>query len=190
METSDVCISLNDPTYGIESDKLAQFAAIFSALIHDVDHRGVPNFILAREQVEMAERYRGRAVAEQNSVAVAWDLLMKSEFEDLRACIYTTQDELRRFRQLVVNTVMATDIFDPTSAKIRKDRWNQAFDNDQSAEAKTMDDVSRKATIVIEHLIQASDVAHTMQHWVGPSCRMVAIRLSSTSVFLTYLISL
>jgi len=26
-------------------------------------------------------------------------------------------------------------------------------------------DVDRKATIVIEHLIQASDVAHTMQHW-------------------------
>jgi hypothetical protein len=25
--------------------------------------------------------------------------------------------------------------------------------------------VDRKATIVIEHLIQASDVSHTMQHW-------------------------
>jgi hypothetical protein len=25
--------------------------------------------------------------------------------------------------------------------------------------------LNRKATIVIEHLIQASDVAHTMQHW-------------------------
>jgi hypothetical protein len=25
--------------------------------------------------------------------------------------------------------------------------------------------INRKATIVIEHLIQASDVAHTMQHW-------------------------
>ena len=27
------------------------------------------------------------------------------------------------------------------------------------------DDRNRKATIVIEHLIQASDVSHTMQHW-------------------------
>jgi hypothetical protein len=26
-------------------------------------------------------------------------------------------------------------------------------------------DVNRKATIVIDHIIQASDVAHTMQHW-------------------------
>ena len=27
------------------------------------------------------------------------------------------------------------------------------------------DSINRKATIVLEHLIQASDVAHTMQHW-------------------------
>ena len=26
-------------------------------------------------------------------------------------------------------------------------------------------DLDRKATIVIEHIIQASDVSHTMQHW-------------------------
>ena len=25
--------------------------------------------------------------------------------------------------------------------------------------------VNRKATIVLEHILQASDVAHTMQHW-------------------------
>jgi 3'5'-cyclic nucleotide phosphodiesterase len=27
------------------------------------------------------------------------------------------------------------------------------------------DTTNRKATIVIEHIIQASDIAHTMQHW-------------------------
>jgi len=30
---------------------------------------------------------------------------------------------------------------------------------------QTKADVDRKATIVIEHLIQASNIAHTMQHW-------------------------
>ena len=34
-----------------------------------------------------------------------------------------------------------------------------------SSSMKIRDDVNRKATIVIEHLIQASDVSHTMQHW-------------------------
>ena len=32
-------------------------------------------------------------------------------------------------------------------------------------EKRTTKDIHRMATIVIEHLIQASDVAHTMQHW-------------------------
>ena len=53
---------------------------------------------------------------------------------------------------------------------LRKARWNKAFNDDNSennSDTKyTIEDVvNRKATIVIEHLIQASDVAHTMQHW-------------------------
>ena len=29
----------------------------------------------------------------------------------------------------------------------------------------TDEDIDRRATVVIEHIIQASDVSHTMQHW-------------------------
>jgi hypothetical protein len=50
---------------------------------------------------------------------------------------------------------------------LRNARWEKAF-SDTIAEAQEesrKDAVDRKATIVIEHLIQASDVAHTMQHW-------------------------
>ena len=58
---------------------------------------------------------------------------------------------------------MATDIFDKELSALRKARWEKAFGMDESfSPAGT----NRKATIVIEHLIQASDVAHTMQHWV------------------------
>lgn len=39
-------------------------------------------------------------------------------------------------------------------------------DNGQTKNRKGhRDSINRKATIVVEHLIQASDVAHTMQHW-------------------------
>ena len=35
-------------------------------------------------------------------------MLMEPENKELRQCIYTTEEELRRFRQLLVNIVMAT----------------------------------------------------------------------------------
>eukprot|EP00980_Cylindrotheca_fusiformis_P015107 scaffold4170_cov79-Cylindrotheca_fusiformis.AAC.1 len=148
--------------YGITTDPLTQFAVVFSAVIHDVDHPGVPNAQLVTEKTRNAEIYK-KSVAEQNSVELAWDLLMSDEYSSLRACIYQTESDLRRFRQLVVNTVMATDIVDKELQALRKNRWEAAFSDASPPSAENDDD--RKATIVIEHLIQASDVSHTMQHW-------------------------
>ena len=157
---------------GVTNDPLIHFACTLSALIHDVDHSGVPNTQLVKENVEIAEAYGGKSVAEQNSVDIAWDLLMEPAYKDLRCHIYTNQEELDRFRHLVVNSVMATDIVDKELGELRKNRWNKAFkvpSVDSAAspnnEVYEQEALNRKATIVIEHLIQASDVAHTMQHW-------------------------
>jgi hypothetical protein len=59
---------------------------------------------------------------------------------------------------------MATDICDKDLKTLRNNRWEEAFklDCDCSISHRS---TMLKATIVIEHLIQASDVAHTMQHW-------------------------
>jgi hypothetical protein len=93
---------------------------------------------------------------------------MQSRFENLRSVIYTSNTELQRFRHLVVNSVMATDIMDKDLKELRNARWDKAFKKGDSADfvdkSKT-DEVNRKATIVIEHIIQASDISHTMQHW-------------------------
>jgi hypothetical protein len=89
---------------------------------------------------------------------------MEPRFSDLRNCIYQNTQELKRFRQLVVNTVMATDIFDKELQSSRKNRWEEAF-NPKLDQCDKQLVVDRKATIVIEHLIQASDISHTMQHW-------------------------
>merc|ERR1712176_1038868 len=117
-------------------------------------------------------RYKSRSVAEQHSIAVAWSLLMQPCYKELRECIYRTQAEFDRFRQLVVNSVMATDIMDRELKKFRDDRWEKAFDlkNDLSSHphghnGSCVENCDRIATVVIEHMIQASDVAHTMQHW-------------------------
>ena len=149
---------------GLSSDPLAQFAVVFAALIHDCDHQGVPNLTLVQEHADVAERYENRSPAEQNSVEVAWELLMESRYKELRQCIFPNATEMHRFRQLIVNCVIATDIADADLRNERKKRWTDVF----APEYATMLDgesMHRKATIVIDHIIQASDIAHTMQHW-------------------------
>ena len=57
-------------------------------------------------------------------------------------------------------STVATDIFDKQLNDLRKTRWNKAFD--ESVEGANQ---NLRGTIVLEHIIQASDVSHTMQHW-------------------------
>lgn len=90
---------------------------------------------------------------------------MEPKYDLFRACIYTNKEERKRFRQLVVNAVMATDILDGELQSVRKKRWEEAFNEKRVDSSISNYDQSRKATSVIEHIIQASDVAHTMQHW-------------------------
>lgn len=103
---------IHDSTYGISSNPLMLFSVVFSALIHDVGHTGLTNAELVSLGTSTAVAYRNKSVAEQNSVDTAWELLMEERFADLRACIYANEQELKHFRQLLVNAVMATDIAD------------------------------------------------------------------------------
>jgi 3'5'-cyclic nucleotide phosphodiesterase len=106
------------------------------------------------------------SAAELNSLDLSWSLLMDDKYQELRRAIYSTEAEFFRFRQLLVNIVLATDIMDKDLGALRKQRWNKAFAKEAvEGSSNDEDDVNRKATIVLEHLIQASDVAHTMQHW-------------------------
>ena len=164
-------------TFGITSDPLVLFACVFAALIHDAGHPGVPNIQLVREGGPLVTKYHSRSVAEQRSVDLAWNLLLTKSYQKLRETICATPDELSHFRQLVVNLVMATDIMDRDFNQRRETRWERAFepcidDNnvDETVDHDASDvsprkEINRKATIVIEHLIQVSDVVHTMQHW-------------------------
>jgi 3'5'-cyclic nucleotide phosphodiesterase len=153
---------LHTCTYGISSDPMAQFAIVFSALIHDVDHRGCSNAQLIKEEEQLGSMYRNKSVAEQNALDLSWNLLMSERFDHLRQTLFGTLVELQRFRQFIVNVVLATDIFDKELNDRRRARWIQAFNAKDTCDP---DHFNRKATIVIEHIIQASDVSHTMQHW-------------------------
>lgn len=113
-----------------------------------------------------------KSIAEQNSLDVAWRVLQDEDFAQLRECIYTNKEELKRFRQLLVNAIMATDFDDDEAQKGRHGRWEKAF------EEKESDDLDRRgsshqskirndmrATILYEHIMQAADISHMIQHW-------------------------
>lgn len=137
----------------------------------------------------MSELYKGKSVAEQqyvcliffvsytnsiefSSLDLSWTLLMSDKFQKLRNCMFVDQSELLRFRQVLVNVVLATDIFDKELNDLRRNRWNKAFApeveiGEQSPEYKN----ELRGTIVIEHIIQASDVSHCMVRYVQNATR-------------------
>mmetsp|Transcript_26865 Transcript_26865/g.75436 ORF Transcript_26865/g.75436 Transcript_26865/m.75436 type:complete len:1451 (-) Transcript_26865:178-4530(-) len=157
----DGAVACEDFRRCIASDPFAHFAALFAALIHDVDHPGVPNGQLVREKEEMATLYSNKSVSEQNSIDLGWGLLMDSTYSELRRCLFTDDREKKRFRQLLVNLVIATDLFDPDLKIERNEKWQRALSNPTHG----VDANNRKATIVLESIMQAADIAHTMQNW-------------------------
>lgn len=140
---------------------------------------------MMKEEPELADTYRSKAVAEQNSVDIAWNELLSAKYEALRSAIFGDIHDVKLFRQLLVNSVIATDIFDRELGALRANRWKAAFQKDRNGQKRlSQKDLDRRTTIVIEHLvspflrqmqsicsslnvlqIQASDVAHTMQHF-------------------------
>jgi 3'5'-cyclic nucleotide phosphodiesterase len=144
-------------------DPLIQFGCVLSALVHDIDHQGVSNMQLIHEGTTLASLYYNKAVAEQNSIDIAWEVFMAEEYSEFRRAICPSDHQLRRLRQLVVNSVIATDIVDKDLKQERNSRWERAFNEDASADSNQI--MNRRATLVLEHLIQASDVSHCMQHW-------------------------
>lgn len=163
----------NEYSSRIASDPLAHFAIIFSALIHEVDHPGVPNATLVREGHNLATNYKDQSCAEQHALDLAWNLLMEPTYKGLRNCLYRSKGELAHLRQVMVHCVLATDFLNVELANLRQERWECSLDRG-SSNLKTsahgrresfQDQINRKSTVVLEYMMQASDVSHTMQHW-------------------------
>ena len=103
-DEAELQAKIHEYTFGIASDPLLHFAVAFSALIHDVDHAGVPNVQLMKEDVNLSKKYRNKSVAEKHSIRLSWERLMDSDYREFRNCLCPNQSELKRFRNFVVNT--------------------------------------------------------------------------------------
>ena len=126
-------------TYGLKSDPLSHLAMLFSALVHDVEHQGVPNRQLVLESDRLALLYNDQSVAEQRSLAIAFAELTKDDFQTLREILFENIDEYRRFRKTVINLVLTTDIASPERTQVVKSKWKEAFgDASKKGYAKNM----------------------------------------------------
>mmetsp|Transcript_8331 Transcript_8331/g.17338 ORF Transcript_8331/g.17338 Transcript_8331/m.17338 type:complete len:523 (+) Transcript_8331:164-1732(+) len=131
-------------TFGFRDDPLMQFGMLFSALIHDVDHRGIPNRILASEDGDLAIKYNDQSIAENESLFIGFSELLKKKYDNLRRVIFPEREDYRRFRGACVNLVLTTDIASPERTQLGKTKWKEAFGVPyETVERKVMKKVQR-----------------------------------------------
>lgn len=132
-------------TFGFRDDPLMQFAIIFSALIHDVDHRGIPNRQLAMEDEELAIKYNDQSIAENESLFIGFSTLLKPKYKNLRNIIFPERTDYRRFRGACVNLVLTTDIASPERTQLGKSKWKEAFgDAYETVERKVIKKIAKQ----------------------------------------------
>jgi hypothetical protein len=140
------------PTYGLAKDPLMQLALLFSALIHDVEHQGIPNRQLSIEDDPLAVLYNDLSIAEQRSLHIGFSTLLEEDFSDLREAMFSSEEEYHRFRKAVLNLVLNTDIASPERTQLAKSKWKEAFGEPfETVERKVRAEVSRRASATGSH---------------------------------------
>ena len=122
-----------------EEDPLMHLSLLFAALIHDVDHLGIPNAQLVQENHPLAIQYNDQSIAEQRSLFLGFNELLKPDYEHLRTVMFPFTfggDGYRRFRTAVTSLVLATDIASPDRGDIVKKKWAEAFEIQTKHETK------------------------------------------------------
>lgn len=114
-------------TYLIYSDVFTKFAFVFAAMIHDVDHQGVPNARLVVEKDPLVDLHGGISVAEKHSIKVAFRTLSEGDFDEFRKVIFESPDDQLQMHRIVSNVVVSTDIASPERMQSTKMRWGEAF---------------------------------------------------------------
>lgn len=132
-------------TFGFRDDPLMQLVMVFSALIHDVEHQGIPNRQLALEDDALAIQYNDQSIAEMRSTFIGFSELLKPDYESLRKVIFPVKEDYLRFRSAVINLVLTTDLASPDRTQIGKSKWKEAFGDDyETVERKIIKQLERR----------------------------------------------
>jgi len=75
----------------------------------------------------LAVLYNDQSIAENWSLYVSFSEFLQDEFKEFRTTILPTTEVYRRFRTVIVNLVLCTDIASPERTQIGKSKWKEAF---------------------------------------------------------------
>ena len=128
----DLIQSKNESSSGTTNDNLTDdafthFCLVFAALVHDVRHKGIPNFIHVKLQDELATRYNNTSVMEKCSIEQAMSIFLEPDFDDLRSVLFASNEDFVKFQQIVYTTILCTDIFNKQRMDLCKERWRLGF---------------------------------------------------------------
>jgi len=135
-----------DLSYGLTACPLTHLALVIAALVHDVEHQGVGNKQLVDENDPLAIKYKGKSVAENNSLSVALEMLEDPKYSNLYQSLFGPSDNLnkdaraelehdeRLFRRIFYDIILATDINSQERLQRNKEKWKMAFECDEDLE--------------------------------------------------------
>lgn len=117
------------------------------------------------EEPTRADVYNGESIAEQHSLSVAWELLHENRFSNLRTVMFPSPEAKNFFRSLIVNGILATDIAHKNMRKRREERFNAIIKQVDNSDRDEDERAGLQAAVLVDLVMQAADVSHTMQHW-------------------------
>jgi len=139
-------------TFGLRNDPTALLALLFASLIHDVEHQGIPNRQLAVEDDRLAILYNDQSIAENWSIYIGFSELLQDEFQHLRTVLFPEKEEYQRFRKLVVNLVLCTDIASPERSQLVKSKWKEAFGDPVETIERKIQAENRRMSLTGQHV--------------------------------------
>jgi len=164
MDPSAYTGNNDDKLFTYLNDPLTHFVLLLAALIRDLKHPGINNEELKKEGNPLNLKYNGSNTIERNALDAAWDILKQDEYVDLRRAIYHTEQEFELFRELLVRSVLATDVSDKELQNQTVERWEEAFGKPDGNHEAPLNENQRK-TALVEHIMQVTTNVHAMQHW-------------------------
>ncbi|KAK9819731.1 hypothetical protein WJX72_001710 [[Myrmecia] bisecta] len=107
VQTTHMLVHYGDLQKRGITSKVTRLASYLAAAIHDYDHKGVNNDFLTKTHHELAITYNDQSPLENHHLAASFRLLLKPQYNFLKAL---PPEEQQQLRTAIVEEVLSTDM--------------------------------------------------------------------------------